>query len=64
MEIENFNQAELNLIKEKINYTIFIEQEYRENQNQYAKEIERCELESLKTKKFVPSKQDNKFYLQ
>lgn len=53
---ESFNQAELNLIKEKINYPIFMEQEDREQLNKYAQEIERCALESLKTKKFVRSK--------
>ncbi len=61
---KNFNQAELNLIIEKINYTIALEQEDREQLDKYGKQIARCDLESLKTKRFVLSKQDNKFYLQ
>ena len=61
---EKLNQEELKQVIEKINYTIFLEQEEREQLAKYAGEIERCDIESLKTKKFVRSEKDHKFYLQ
>lgn len=61
---ENFNQEKFSKVIKKVNYTISLEQEDREQLDKYAQQIDRCDLESLKTKKFVRSQQDNKFYLQ
>lgn len=61
---EFFNQKKFSQVIKKVNYTISLEQEDREQLDKYAQQIERCDLESLKTKKFVRSQQDNKFYLQ
>ncbi len=61
---QDFSEKKISKLIEKVNYIISLEQEDREQLDKYAQQIERCDLESLKTKKFVRLQQDNKFYLQ